>query len=156
MASPRRPRASASPPALPRATGPRAERASTEHPSDSSGRLRCASLSGPFAASALRRIVGTATLCRCSARRAKRGIARTATRPDLRGFTLGSAGPFGGGFTLGIARLARGRRAEEVAQQIFAVFGEDALGVELDTVDGILAVTHAHDHAAVGVRGDFE
>jgi hypothetical protein len=36
---------------------------------------------------------------------------------------------------------------QEVLQQLLAFLGEDGLGVELDTVDGILFVREAHDFA---------
>ena len=45
---------------------------------------------------------------------------------------------------------------QEVAQQIFAVLGEDALGMELHALDGVLAVADGHDDAAVAAGGDLE
>ena len=45
---------------------------------------------------------------------------------------------------------------EKVGEQVFAVLGEDALGVELHALDGILAMADGHDHAAVTFGRDLE
>jgi len=43
---------------------------------------------------------------------------------------------------------------KEVAQQVGAFFGEEAFGMELDTVNGILAVSEPHD--LEGLAGIFD
>src|ERR1700742_3342298 len=57
--------------------------------------------------------------------------------------------------TRSIAAVSVASGIEEVAQQPFAVGGQDGLGVELDALGGQLAVARAHDHGA-GARGDLE
>ena len=46
--------------------------------------------------------------------------------------------------------------AQEVLQQIVSGFGEDRFRMELHTLDGKLAMAHAHDLAVVGGRGHDE
>ena len=43
---------------------------------------------------------------------------------------------------------------QEVLEELFAGIGEDGLGMELDALDSVAAVTKAHDDAVVGLRGD--
>ena len=53
------------------------------------------------------------------------------------------------------SRAARVRlRAPEVLQEVVTAAGQDALGVELDALDGVLAVPDAHDRTVFGAAGD--
>ena len=45
---------------------------------------------------------------------------------------------------------------EEVAEQVVAAAGQDALGVELHTLDRQLTVTDAHHHTVDRAGGDIE
>ncbi len=49
---------------------------------------------------------------------------------------------------------------EEIAEQVGAFFGQEAFGVELDTMDGVVAVSESHDFEGLaGIfdpGGDFE
>jgi hypothetical protein len=47
-------------------------------------------------------------------------------------------------------------QVQEILDEALAVGGEDRFGVELDTLDGKLAVAQAHDDAVRGARGDLE
>jgi len=47
-------------------------------------------------------------------------------------------------------------RVEEVPEHGAPVGGEDALRVELDALDGMRAVSHAHHLPVFGPRGDLE
>src|SRR3990170_6526558 len=47
-------------------------------------------------------------------------------------------------------------RLQEVAQDVVAHLREDRLRVELHTLDGVAAVAHGHDDAAVGLGGDLQ
>ena len=49
-----------------------------------------------------------------------------------------------------------GAAVQEVGEQFVAAAGEDALGVELHALDGVVAVAHAHHRAVVGGRRDGE
>ena len=45
---------------------------------------------------------------------------------------------------------------EKILEQVFAVFGENGLGVELHAVGGMLFVFESHHFAFVGLGDDFE
>ncbi|MEY2727827.1 MAG: hypothetical protein RLZZ458_3694 [Planctomycetota bacterium] len=47
-----------------------------------------------------------------------------------------------------------GLEGKEVSEEVVAFFGEEAFGVELDTVDGELAVLKSHDFE--GLSGIFD
>src|SRR3990172_1320461 len=47
-------------------------------------------------------------------------------------------------------------RLQEVAQDVVADGGEDGLRVELHALDRVTLVSHGHDDAAVGLRGDLQ
>src|SRR5262245_27017908 len=53
-----------------------------------------------------------------------------------------------------LARVPRRRQFEKILQDHVAMFGGDALGVELHTVDRPRLVRQSHDQAVVGLRGD--
>jgi len=48
--------------------------------------------------------------------------------------------------------MARPLHLQEVFDQVFAVFGEDAFGVKLDAFDRILLMAQPHDGAVGGAR----
>jgi hypothetical protein len=47
-------------------------------------------------------------------------------------------------------------RIQKILQHLLPVLGENRFGMELDTVDGEVAVGEAHDFAFGGFGGDFE
>src|ERR671910_935063 len=61
-----------------------------------------------------------------------------------------------GGSTKGLAQQGSGSEPQEVLQEVVTAAGQDALGVELDTLDGVLAVPDAHDRTVFGAAGDDE
>ncbi len=57
----------------------------------------------------------------------------------------------------GAATSGSGGQLQEIRQNLFAVFGEDGFGMELDAPDGVLFVAEAHDLAfGFGFGGDLE
>src|SRR5207249_3384600 len=49
------------------------------------------------------------------------------------------------------------RQFEKIGEDLFAAFGQDRFGVELDAPDGVLFVTDSHDFAfGFGFGGDLE
>src|SRR5687768_5835065 len=47
-------------------------------------------------------------------------------------------------------------QAQKVAQDFAAVFGKDALGMELHAPDRVIAMLEAHDFALIRLGGDFQ
>src|ERR687889_256925 len=55
-----------------------------------------------------------------------------------------------------LAQQGYGSEPQEVLQEVVTASGQDALGVELDALDGVLAVPDAHDRTVFGAAGDEE
>src|SRR5215210_9200691 len=59
-----------------------------------------------------------------------------------------------GGSTKRIAQQGSGSEPQEVLQEVVTTSGQNALGVELDALDGVFAVPDAHDRTVFGAAGD--
>src|SRR5215210_4674705 len=59
-----------------------------------------------------------------------------------------------GGSAKRIAQQRSGSEPQEVLQELVTASGQDALGVELDALDGVFAMPDAHDRTVFGTTGD--